>query len=119
MRYELTGIFSDEAAVPELAEFAMRWVEVMHRAASERSWALYRRDVEGLPKPAALTLGPFEAFPDCRFSEMPIVSFKEATIRIRLATGHEEDLDALEDLLEAIGAGSVEIEEQIDPSAFA
>ncbi|MBI4616733.1 MAG: hypothetical protein HY720_24185 [Planctomycetes bacterium] len=115
MLYEIAGIFPNEHEIATRAEFLMRWLEIMRLSAANRDWALYRLEVAELSRGFGIDLGPFEPFPDCSLEALPKVGHKANTIRVALASEAEEDLDAIEDALRAVGAESVEIEEQIDP----
>lgn len=119
MNHEVTGVFESEAELAKFAEFVMRWLEKMRACAEEKDWALYRIEVADLARRVGVELGPFEPFPACEFEHLPRVAFKGNTVRVKLETVLEEDLDAVEEILYAVGAQTVEIAEEIDPRNLA
>ena len=116
MIFEIIGNFTDSSSIASLSQFILEWLETMQRAAQKRDWGLYRLRIVDLANQHDITVGSFEPFPDTKFSKVPQVGHKGSTIRIHLETPEEEDLDAIEEILEAVGADSVESQEQIDPN---
>ena len=116
MIFEIIGNFADGSSIAPLSRFVLEWIETMQRASLHRDWGLYRLRILDLAREHDVVIGPFEAFPDTKFENVPQVAHKGKTIRIVLRTPAEEDLDAIEEILEAVGADSIETQEEIDPS---